>query len=60
MAVKIVIEPIFEADLEDCSFGFRPKINQQNSSLYFLCNGGVLRFVDAPSRFCISRVYSRL
>jgi RNA-directed DNA polymerase len=24
MAVKIVIEPIFEADFEDCSFGFRP------------------------------------
>jgi RNA-directed DNA polymerase len=25
MAVKIVIEPIFEADFEDCSFGFRSK-----------------------------------
>ncbi|MEK7378972.1 MAG: group II intron reverse transcriptase/maturase [Candidatus Binatota bacterium] len=25
MAVKIVIEPIFEADFEECSFGFRPK-----------------------------------
>lgn len=25
MAVKIVMEPIFEADFEDCSFGFRPK-----------------------------------
>jgi len=25
MAVKIVIEPIFEADFEDSSFGFRPK-----------------------------------
>jgi len=25
MAVKLVIEPIFEADFEDCSFGFRPK-----------------------------------
>lgn len=27
MAVKLVIEPIFEADFEDCSFGFRPKKN---------------------------------
>jgi len=27
MAVKIVIEPVFEADFEDCSFGFRPKKN---------------------------------
>ena len=25
MAVKLVIEPIFEAKLEDCSYGFRPK-----------------------------------
>nr|WP_239588163.1 reverse transcriptase domain-containing protein [Gracilibacillus alcaliphilus] len=27
MAMKIVIEPIFEADFQDCSFGFRPKRN---------------------------------
>lgn len=25
MAVKLVIEPLFEADFQDCSFGFRPK-----------------------------------
>ena len=25
MATKLVIEPIFEADFEDVSFGFRPK-----------------------------------
>lgn len=31
MAVKIVIEPIFEADFEDCSFGFRPKRNQHQA-----------------------------
>jgi RNA-directed DNA polymerase len=24
-AVKIVFEPVFEADMLDCSFGFRPK-----------------------------------
>ncbi|WP_028782771.1 group II intron reverse transcriptase/maturase [Thalassobacillus devorans] len=27
MATKLVIEPIFEADFNDCSFGFRPKKN---------------------------------
>lgn len=27
MATKMVIEPIFEADFLDCSFGFRPKRN---------------------------------
>ena len=25
MAVKMVIEPIFEADFEECSYEFRPK-----------------------------------
>jgi len=25
MATKLVLEPIFEADFQDCSFGFRPK-----------------------------------
>lgn len=28
MAAKIVIEPVFEADFKDCSYGFRPKKNQ--------------------------------
>jgi group II intron reverse transcriptase/maturase len=27
MATKMVIEPIFEADFQECSFGFRPKRN---------------------------------
>lgn len=27
MATKMIIEPIFEADFHDCSFGFRPKRN---------------------------------
>ncbi len=30
-AMKIVIEPIFEADFKDCSFGFRPKRNQHQA-----------------------------
>jgi RNA-directed DNA polymerase len=25
MAVKLVVEPLFEADFEDCSYGFRPR-----------------------------------
>ena len=31
MAVLLVIEPIFEADFEGCSFGFRPKRNAQQA-----------------------------
>lgn len=30
-AVKLVIEPIFEADFEECSFGFRPKRGAQDA-----------------------------
>jgi group II intron reverse transcriptase/maturase len=31
MACKIVIEPIFEADFENCSYGFRPKRSAHNA-----------------------------
>ena len=30
-AVKLVVEPIFEADFHDCSFGFRPNRNAQQA-----------------------------
>ncbi len=30
-AVKLVIEPIFEADFEECSYGFRPKRSAQDA-----------------------------
>lgn len=30
-AMKVVIEPIFEADFKDCSYGFRPKRNQHQA-----------------------------
>lgn len=32
-ACKIVIEPIFEANFQDCSYGFRPKRNAQQAAL---------------------------
>ena len=31
MSCKLVIEPIFEADFEDCSYGFRPKRSAQDA-----------------------------
>ena len=48
MAVKLVIEPIFEADFENCSFGFRPKrdahqaIEAVRQALYRAANKRVL------------------
>lgn len=32
-ALKLIIEPIFEADFEDCSYGFRPKRSAQQAAL---------------------------
>lgn len=32
MAVKLVVEPIFEADFHDCSFGFRPERSAQDAA----------------------------
>ena len=32
-AMKIVIEPIFEADFHECSYGYRPKRNAKQASL---------------------------
>jgi len=32
-AMKMVLEPIFEADFHDCSYGYRPKRNAEQASL---------------------------
>lgn len=50
-AVKIVIEPIFEADFQPCSFGFRPKRSRQrrdaNEVIRQVANKGHEWVVDA-------------
>jgi len=48
-AVRIVIEPIFEADFEDCSYGFRPKrsAKQACAEIYKLLNFGCEQVIDA-------------
>ena len=30
-AAKLVLEPIFEADFEDCAYGYRPKRSAQEA-----------------------------
>jgi RNA-directed DNA polymerase len=52
MAVKIVIEPIFEADFEDCSFGFRPKkdAHQAIGAIREAMNHGCPYVLDADLR----------
>lgn len=40
MAVKLVIEPLFDADFCDCSYGFRPKKSNQQAvnEVHKICN----------------------
>lgn len=49
MATKIVIEPIFEADFQDCSYGFRPKRSQHMAleTVRKACNNKGYWVVDA-------------
>jgi len=48
MAVKIVIEPIFEADFQENSFGFRPKrsAHQATAMVMKYLNWGLINVVD--------------
>jgi RNA-directed DNA polymerase len=49
MAVLIVLEPIFEADFDDCSYGFRPGRSAQDaiSAVKNHMNAGFLAVYDA-------------
>lgn len=48
-ATKIVIEPIFEANFKDCSYGFRPKRNQHQAldAIRRACNNKGMWVLDA-------------
>jgi retron-type reverse transcriptase len=52
MAVKLVIEPLFEADFLPCSYGFRPKRNatQALEAIRVAGNRGYDIVVDADIR----------
>src|SRR5512139_425433 len=49
MAVKLVIEPIFEADFEDISYGFRPKKSAHDAlrDISYALNCGYTEVIDA-------------
>lgn len=52
MAAKLVVEPIFEADFRDCSYGFRPKRNATQALEQIRLTGGRGHYhvVDADIR----------
>lgn len=49
MAAKLVIEPIFEADFCDCSYGFRPKKSAHDAvnDVTYALNCGYTQVIDA-------------
>ena len=56
MATKIAIEPVFEADFKDCSYGFRPKRSTKqalevvrkacNNKGYYVVDADIEKFFD--------------
>ena len=56
MATKIAMEPVFEADFEDCSYGFRPKRSAKqalevvrkacNNKGYYVVDADIEKFFD--------------
>ena len=48
-AAKLALEPIFEADLEPCAYGYRPKRSAQNAiqEVHQLLRAGYTDVVDA-------------
>lgn len=57
-AVKLVIEPIFEADFEDSSFGYRPKRNahQAAQQIRKYLNFGYTEVIDCDISDCFGSI----
>lgn len=57
-STKLVIEPIFEANFKDCSFGFRPKRNQHMAleSIRKACNNKGIWVLDADIKGCFDNI----
>ena len=70
MAVKIVMEPIFEADFEDCSFGFRPKRDAHQAvgavraalseGQYFVIDADLQQYFDSIAHDKLLKVIRRI
>lgn len=61
MALKIVIEPIFEADFEDNSYGYRPRRSAQQAlqEIRKYLNYGYNRVIEGDIRDCFGTIPHR-
>lgn len=60
-ALKLIIEPIFEADFEDCSYGFRPNRSSQQAALEVrkLLNYGYKEVIETDIEDCFGSIPHR-
>ena len=61
MALKLVIEPIFEADFEDNSYGYRPRKSAQQAALEVrkFLSWGLTKVIDADLEDCFGSIPHR-
>ena len=60
-ALKFIIEPIFEADFEDCSYGFRPNKSSHEAALEVrkLLNFGYREVIETDIEDCFGSIPHR-
>ncbi len=60
-ALRIIVEPIFEADFEDCSYGFRANHSAQQAALEVrkLLNWGYTEIVETDIEDCFGSIPHR-
>ena len=60
-ALKLIIEPIFEADFTDCSYGFRPKRSGQQAALEVrkLLAFGYIEVIETDIEDCFGSIPHR-
>lgn len=61
MALKLIIEPIFEADFEDNSYGYRPQRSAQEAAkeIRKFLNYGLTKVIDADLEDCFGSIPHR-
>jgi RNA-directed DNA polymerase len=57
-ALKLVLEPVFEADFQPCSYGFRPNRRAQDAiaEIHFLAMHGYTQVLEADIRACFDEI----
>lgn len=57
-SLKLVLEPVFEADFQPCSYGFRPNRRAQDAiaEIHFLATRGYTQVLEADIRACFDEI----